>query len=141
MLALSHDVVEGMHRLVERRVGIRPMHQVRVDVVGLQPPQTLLDGRQNPPAAAVAPVWHFLVADAEFGDDGDIMTMAAERPRQGLFRYPRAVGFGRIEAGYAIFDRLPNGAAELALVDPAISAADLPAAEADRRYLEVGLAE
>src|SRR5580700_3338759 len=44
---------------------------------------------------------HLLVADAEFGDDRDLMTTAAECSRQGLFRYAHAVGLGGIEAGDA----------------------------------------
>src|ERR1700730_3444091 len=110
-------------------------------MVGLQPPQALLDRRQDPPAAAVPAGRHLLVADAEFGDDRDLMTTAAECSRQGLFRYAHAVGLGGIEAGDAAVDRLLHGALELGVGDPAVSAADLPAAEADRRDLEVGVAE
>jgi hypothetical protein len=54
---------------------------------------------------------------------------------------PHPVSFGSIKAGYATLDRLFDGALKLALLDPAVSAADFPASEPDRRDLEVSLAE
>ena len=33
--AVLHDVVESAHRLVERRVGVRPMNEIDVDIVRL----------------------------------------------------------------------------------------------------------
>ncbi len=108
------------------------MHEVGVDIVGLQVTQTLLDRRHDACAAAVAPGRYFFVAHPEFGDDADILTTAAERLRQCLLRHPHAVGFRGVEAGDAAVDRLLNGAPELGLVDPAVSAADFPATEPDR---------
>ena len=61
--------------------------------------------------------------------------------RHGSFGHPHAVGFGGIEAIDAIIDRRLNGVRELALVDPAVGAADFPAPEADCRDLEVRLAK
>jgi hypothetical protein len=83
----------------------------------------------------------FVVAHPEFGDDGDIPTAVTERARQGLLGDSHAVGFSGVEAIDAVVDRRLDGAPELALVDPAVGAADLPATEPDRRDLEVGLAE
>src|SRR6516162_3340539 len=140
-LALPYDVVERSHRLVEWCSGVGPVHEENVDMVGLQPLQALFDRRQDPGAAAVAAAGHFLVADAEFGDDRDIPAAAAERPRQGLFRHSHTIGLGGVEAGDAVVDRLLYSARELGFVDPAIGAADFPAPEADRRDLDAGLAE
>src|SRR6516165_513719 len=140
-LTLPHDVVEGAHCLFERRVWVGPVHEVYVEVICLQPLQALLDRRHDPRAAAVAAVGHFLVADAELGDDDDIPAAVAERPRQGLFRHSHAVGFGSVEARDAVIDRTLNGAFELDPVDAAVRAADFPAAEPDRRDLQAGFAE
>jgi len=47
-LALPHDVVERCHRLVEGRVGIGPMDEIDVDMVGLEPLQASVDrGRRH----------------------------------------------------------------------------------------------
>src|SRR6516162_501083 len=72
-LALPYDVVERGHRLVERRIGIGPMYEINFDMVGSEPPQALVDRREDARPAAVTAVWHFLVADAEFGCDHDIV--------------------------------------------------------------------
>jgi hypothetical protein len=117
------------------------MHEIGIDMVGPQPLQAFLDRRHDAAAAAVAAVWHFLVADPEFRDDRDVLPPTAEGPRQGLFRHAHAIGFGRIEAGDAAVDRFRDGALKLRLVDPPIGAADLPAAKPDRGNLEIGLAE
>src|SRR5271166_3562073 len=117
------------------------MNEIDVDMVGLQVAQALLDRRHDASAAAVTPRGHFVVAHPEFGDDADILTTAAECASQRLLRYPHAVGFGGVKASDAAVDRLPDRAGELCLVDSAVSAADFPATKADRRDLEVGLAE
>ena len=100
--------------------------------------QTLVDRGENARPAAVAAVWHFLVADAELGRDDDVLSSAAERPRQCLLGDTHAVGFCGVEAGNAIVDRLRDGALELALVNLAVGAADLPTPESDRRDFQVG---
>src|SRR5260221_12928739 len=117
------------------------MNEVDVDMIGLQPLQALLDRRHDAGAAAVAPGRHFVVAHPEFGDDADTPTAVAERASQCPLRHPHPVGFGGIKAGYAMVDRPFDGVLKLALVDPAVRAADFPATEPDRRDLEVGLAE
>src|SRR6266851_3172781 len=137
-LALLDDVIEGAHRLFERRVDIRPMHQIDIDVIGLQVPQALLDRRHYPLTTAVAPVRRLVVADPELGHHNDIAAARPERPRQRLLGDAHAIGFGSIKAVDAAVDRPLHRLAKLGLVDPAIGAADLPAAKADRRDPQVG---
>src|SRR5712671_121634 len=117
------------------------MNEIEVHMIRLQPLQALLDRRHDAGAAAVPPGRYFVVAHPEFGDDADIPTAAAERASQCLLRHPHPVRFGGVEAGYAIVDRLLDGVLKLALVDPAVRAADFPATEPDLRDLEIGLAE
>src|SRR5262249_43982873 len=140
-LALSHDVVEGAHGLVERRVGIRPMDEVHVDVVRVQALQALLDRRDDAPTGRVATGRPVGIAHAELGHDHDLAPPLAERLPQRPLRDAHAVRLGGVEAVDASIEGLLHGEPELALVDPAVRAADLPAPESDRRDLEAGLAE
>src|SRR5215470_9298478 len=117
------------------------MHEVDVDVIGLQPLQAFLDGRHDPGAAAVTPVRHFVVAHPKFSDNADFLPSAAESACQGLLRYPHTVGFGSVEAVDAAVDPLPDGALKLALLDPPVGAADFPAPKPDCRDPDVGLAK
>src|SRR5882672_7038282 len=137
-LALPDDVVECAHRLFERCVGIGPMHEIDVDVISAEPLQALVDRGEDALPAAVAAVWHFLVADAEFGRDDDVVAAASERPRQRLLGHAHAIGLGRVETIDAAIDRLRDRALELALVNSTIGAADLPTPEADCGNLQAG---
>jgi hypothetical protein len=104
-------------------------------MIGLQPLQALLDRHHDASTAAVAPGRYFVVPHPEFGDDADLATTAAERASRCLLRRTHPIGFGGVESSNAAVDRLLDGALKLALVDPAVSAADLPATEPDCRYL------
>ena len=41
------DVVQGFERFLNRRVRIESMNLIEVDVIGLQPPQRIVDGAQD----------------------------------------------------------------------------------------------
>ena len=56
-------------------------------------------------------------------------------------RRAHAVALGGVEAVDAEVERTTDGPVELRLLDVAVAAADLPAAEADGRDLEAGLPE
>src|SRR5438874_2661789 len=117
------------------------MHEIDVDMIGLEPLQAPLDRREDARGAAVSAVRHFVIADTEFGRYDDLVSAWPKRSRKHLLGHAHAVGLGRVEAGDTAIDRLRDRTLELALVDTAVGATDLPAAKADRRYLEVGLAE
>ena len=64
-----------------------------------------------------------------------------ERLAERLLRGAHAVALGGVEAVDAEVEGPADRAAELGLVDVAVAAADLPAAEADGRDLEPGASE
>jgi predicted nuclease of predicted toxin-antitoxin system len=116
------------------------MYEIDLDMIGPQTCQALVDRREDARPAAVSAVWHFLVADAEFGCDHDIVAVSLQRPRQRLFRDPYAIGFGGVEAGDADIDRRGNGALKFSFVDAALRAADFPAAKAHVLVFDENLA-
>src|SRR5262249_47775592 len=93
---------------------------------------------ENARPAAVAAVWHFLVADAELGRDDHVLSSAPERPRHCLLGDTHALRFSGVEAGNAIVDRPPDGALRLPLLHLAPGAADPPTPESGRRDFQVG---
>ena len=140
-LAFAHDVVERLHRLLERGQAVGPVHEVDVDVVGAEVLQALVDRRDDALAAAVAEVRLVPVVHAELGDDDRLVAAPAERLAERALGSAHAVALGGVEAVDAEVERAPDGAHELRLLDVAVAAADLPAAEADGRDLEAGPSE
>src|SRR5215470_18690649 len=135
-LSLTDDVLEGAHRLFERRLRIGPVHQVDVDAVGAEVREALFDRGHDPRPAGIAQLRLVPVADTELRDDDDVLSPPAERPRERAFRGAESVALGGVEAVDAEVERPCDGACELRLLDLPIAAADLPAAEADHRDLE-----
>jgi hypothetical protein len=101
------------------------MHEIDVDMIGLEPLQALLDRGEDAGTAAVSAVRHFVIADAEFGRY-DVVSAWPKRSRKRLFGRAHPVGLGRVEAADAAVDRLRDRTLELALVDTAVGATDLP---------------
>src|ERR1700757_687425 len=106
------------------------MHEIDVDMIGLEPLQALLDRGEDARAAAVSTVRHFVISDAEFSRYDDLVSAWPKRSRKRLFGRAHPVGLGRVEAGDAAVDRLHDRTLELALVDTAVGATDLPTAKA-----------
>src|SRR6266478_2658873 len=121
--------------------GSGQMHEIDVDMIGAQSLQTLVDRGEDEFPATVAAVRHFLVADAEFGRDDDVVAAASECPRQRLLGHAHAIGLGRVETDDAAIDRLRDRPLELALVNSTVGAADLPTPEADCGHLQAGSPE
>ena len=102
-LPLLHQAVQGLHGLLERRVGVRIMHQQDVDVVGLHPLQALFhQGQYVVPSAVPArprPVMlRSLPAQAALGHQRHVLAASAQGFTQHLFRVPQAVVGRGIEA-------------------------------------------
>ena len=131
----------ALHRLLERRHPVGPVHEVDVDVVGAEVLQALVDRRDDALAAAVAQVRLVAVVHAELGDDDRLVATLAERLAERAFGGAHAVALGGVEAVDAEVERAADGAHELRLLDVAVAAADLPAAVADGRDLEAGPSE
>ena len=96
-LALPDDVVERAHGFLERRVQIGPVHQVNIDMIGVEIAQTLLDRGHDARAAAVAAIGRLGITDADLGDDADIAPARTESATQRLLGNAHAVGFSGIE--------------------------------------------
>ena len=87
-------------------------------------------------AAGVPEVRLVPIADAELGDDDRVPAPPAERLPERALGGTHPVPLGGVEAVDAEVERAAHGADELRLLDLPVAAADLPAAEADRRDLE-----
>src|SRR4030095_11643693 len=135
-LPLADDVLEGPHRLLEGRHVVGPVDEVDVDAVGTEVLEALLDRRHAARAARVAEVRLVPVADAELGDDDRVPAPRPERLPERALRSAQPVALGGVEAVDAEGERPPDGPGELRLLDLPVAAADLPAAEAERRDLE-----
>jgi hypothetical protein len=140
-LALRHDVVEHSHRLLERRVEIRPMHQINVDMIGVEIAQTLFQRRHDPRATAVSAIGRVRIADADLGHEADIAPPRAQSERQRPFGNPHAIRFSGIEAIDPGVERPMHRLLELGRVDRTVGSADLPAAKAYGGNLRAGSAE
>jgi hypothetical protein len=112
------------------------VHEVDVDVVGPEVLQALVDRRKDPLAAAVAQVGHVAVGHPELGDDDRLVPPRAERGAERALGGAHAVALRGVEAVDAQVERPRDRAYELRLLDVAVAAADLPAAEAHGRDLE-----
>ena len=53
----GYEIVQGAHRLLNRREGVPGMLPVQIDIVGLQPSQRLLAGLDNCFGTATTAIW------------------------------------------------------------------------------------
>ena len=123
-------------RLLERSVAVGPVHGVHVDVVGAEASagwrrSTRAHARRGRRGSWVGPVYPV----PNLVDDDRLVAPAPQRPPERLLRRAEAVRLGGVEEVDADVERVADRAGELALVDVAVAAADLLAAEADRRHL------
>jgi len=139
-LALSHHLVERAGGVLERRVGIGPVHLVEVDVVGAEVAQGRLDAPAQRLRARVA--LQAVVGQQEAALGGDHHLVAAglqlglQRLAEDLLRLPEAVGLRGVEEVDPELDGPAHGALRVLDLGLAPVPADLPGAEADARYLE-----
>src|SRR5204863_8345506 len=103
--------------------------------------ERLVDGGDDPLAAAVTQVRLVAVVHTELADDDRLIPPAAERLAQRPLGVAHPVALGGVEAVDAEVEGPSNRPRELLGLDAPVAAADLPAAETDGRYVEAGLPE
>src|SRR6185312_1052495 len=103
-LALAHEIVERAQRLLDRRPRVFDMLLVKVDVVGAEPPQAVLDRAHDvAPRGALARRHR----PRELGRQHDLAASPGERPAEIFLRRPGgAVGVRRVVKGDAEIERL-----------------------------------
>src|ERR1019366_1542577 len=110
---------------------IGPVHEIDIDMIGVEIAQTLLDRSHDPLGAAVAAIGRFGIADADFGDQAHIAPARTQSTGQRLLGNPHPVRLSGIETVDARVECAVHGPVELRRIDRAISTADFPAAEAN----------
>ena len=139
-LSLPHGRVERAHRLLERRLRVEPVRVEDVDVVEPEPPERLVEAREQVlarAAVAVRPGPHVV---AGLRRDDELVAVGAqvvaEQPAERLLG--RAVGrpvvVREVEVGDAEVERAQDGRAAR-LVRP-VGAEVVPEPERDRRQHE-----
>ena len=119
------------------------MDQVEIDVVGAEPPQAVVHVAQDRRAGAIATLRPAddLPTQPALRDEHDLLAPRAERLAEHFLGVAVPVDRRRVEERHAEVDCAMDGANLLAIVHIAVLvAAHLPAAEANRRNLQVGRA-
>jgi len=126
-LARLNDLVERVHRLLDRRVRIEAMELVDVDVIGLQALQLLVDRGQQMLAAGADVVLRRALADADLGRDHEVLAPRHlhERGAHDLLGAAGVVVVGGVEEGDADVERALEVGRGLGLVELAPAAAAL----------------
>ena len=137
-LAGLHDLLQRAHRLLQRRLSVRPVDQIDIHIVGPESLQTAIDRRQRRLATAVALPLSFRPVDAELGDDDRLLAPRAQRLAQKPLGLPISITFRRVEEIYPQVERALHRGHDLVFIKMTVSAANLPAAIADRRYVQSG---
>src|SRR4029453_10992506 len=81
-LAGPHDVVEGLHRLLDRGLVVPAVDLVEVDVVGPQPTQRVVDGGQDVLAGQAAVVGARAHREEDLGGQDVVVTAAVQLGQQ-----------------------------------------------------------
>ena len=92
-----HEIVQGLERLVDRRLGIGVVLVIEVDPVGAQPAQADLARGFDPPPQRARFVGLVRRAGRELGGDHNVVSPTAERRAEKLLRLPAAVHLGSVE--------------------------------------------
>src|SRR5262249_34184716 len=134
-------VVERSHRLVKGGIPVRPMYEINVNVISAKILQALLDRFRHTFAAAVAEIRCVRITHAEFGRDDCLFAPSAERLGQRPLRGSKPISFGGIERIDAEVKCPIYRLDELRFFNAAVASAYFPTADAERGYLNAGLAE
>jgi hypothetical protein len=147
-LAGAHDVVQRLHRLLDRRARVPPVDLVEVDVVGAQAAQAGVDLEHDGLARQPAPVGPLAHHAVHLGGQHHFFTPGevVQRPPDDLLAGAVGVDVGGVEEVDARFDAALDERPALLLVErpgvgAAVGNAVAHAAEADGRDVEAGGAE
>jgi hypothetical protein len=102
-----------LHRagaLFHRHVRIGPMHLIKIDDIGLQPAQRIVDFLQDAAATGVAERLAVLPVEACFGGDGHLRAPASQRRTDDLLGMAEAIDRRGVDQCDAAIDRGLNGA-------------------------------
>src|SRR4029453_16717038 len=110
-LAGPHDVVEGLHRLLDRGLVVPAVGLVEVDVVGPQPAQRVVDAGKDVFAGQAAVVGARAHRKEDLGGQHVVVPATerlGEQPTGDLLRQAVRVGVGGVEEGHASLHRAPH---------------------------------
>ena len=109
-LARSHQVVEGRHGLLDRRLGVEAVDVVDVDVVGAQPPQRRVDLFEDGLAGQAAAAGAVVHLPADLGGEHDVLAAGepGDRPADELLRGAALVDVRGVPERDAQLDGLPE---------------------------------
>src|SRR5208282_1035106 len=138
-LARANEIVQRLESLLLRRIGVRGVNLIQIDIVSPEPSKARLGGRDDVAARPAAQVGAVAHRHAEFGRDDDLATAISERLAEQLFgAAPVAVYVGGVEQRDAVVERLMHHRARLLRV---ASHAKVVASQSDGRNLESRVTE
>ena len=95
--SLADELVERAERLLERHVGVGPVHLVQVDAVGAQPAQAVGDRFAHPSPRAAAVLRIVVHRVAELGRQHDSVAAAGEELAEHVLRHAEVVDVGGVD--------------------------------------------
>ena len=109
-LPCTDDVVERLHRLLDRCHRVPAMDLIEVDVVGAEPRQALVDLAEDRLAGQSGTVGSFVHAPMHLGGQHDLVPIGevAKRPAHDLLARSRRIDVRGIEEVHAEFDGRPD---------------------------------
>src|SRR5208283_811093 len=138
-LAGADEIVQRLERFLLRRLRVRRVNLIQIDIVSAQPFKARLGRRDDVAARRAAQVRTVAHRHAKFGRDDDLATAISERLAEQLFgAAPIAVYVGGVEQRDAVVERLMHHGARLLRV---ASHAKVVASQSDRRNLESRVAK
>src|SRR6187402_1019711 len=146
-LARADQVVERAQRLFDRRQRIEAVHEIQVDMIGLEPLEACLDRADQMETRRTGIVGPGALAEAGLGRDQGLVALALERRTQNLLRRTFRIDVGGVEQGDARIEAdvdQPAGLIDIGRapsLEEGIGAAERAGAEAQCGDLEAGAAE
>ena len=118
-LALSDQVTDCAHDILDRRIGIDTVLVEEIDRIGTKPPERRLDDLANVCGLAREAVAHMRLRidiEPEFGGDHHLVADKPHSLTDQLFVGERPVDLGSIEEGHAAIDGVAHQLDHCALV-------------------------
>jgi hypothetical protein len=139
-LAAVHQVGQRRQRLLHIGLRVGPVVLVQVDVVGLQPPQRVLDLGDDPPARRAPPVRGLAHGIGELRREHHVVPAALQRLADDFFGLTGGVHVGRVDQVDAGLERFADDADRVVVVAVA-EGAEHHGAESVRADLDARAAE